>query len=224
MLRLALFAAALFALPASAQSSGHSAHTPDHSAHAATAPAHDSTEVGVVTIDAIPTYSAGMGRTDGPFTLVSLDGSIVVAPDATVRADSASGAWDIGIRGTEIIVNGGASGPGERRGVLLSADASEMYDIEAVLVSDGEGECPRGAARVVCHGSGNGWYEYASNGVQPIGRDLVVARADGTLLRVRFVRYVLGEALASGVMPRYVTLEVTPLADASAETTPDEQL
>lgn len=209
MLRLSLLAAVLLALPASAQSPAESAD--------------DSPEVDVVTIEAIPTYSAGMGRMDGPFTLVSLDGDIVVAADATARADSASGAWDIGIRGTEIILNGGASGPGERRGVLLSTDASEMDDIEAVLASDGEGECPRGAARVVCHGSGNGWYEYASNGVQPLGRDLVVARPDGTLLRVRFVAYALGDALPSGVMPRYVTLEVTPIAEAPAETA-DERL
>ena len=159
-------------------------------------------------IEDVPTYSAGMGRTDGPFTLVSLDGGIVVAPDAAVRADSASGAWDIGIRGTEVILNGGASGPGERRGALLAGDAD---DGEYTLFADGDGECPRGAARVVCHGSGNGWYEYAANGVQPLDRTLVVERPDGAVFHVRFVRYVLGDALPSGVRPRYVTLEVAPL-------------
>ena len=71
---------------------------------------------------------------------------------------------------------------------------------------------PRGAARVVCHGSGNGWYEYASNGVVPFpDRTLVLRRADGTAAKVRFVRYELGEPLPSGVRPRYVTLEVAAL-------------
>ena len=192
MLRLAALAAFLLALPVSAQTD-----------EAATVP------VGATTVIAdIPTYSAGMGRTDGPFTLVSLDGDVVVTPDAAVRADSASGAWDIGLRGTEVILNGGESGPGGRRGALLAGDAD---DGEYTLFADGDGECPRGAARVVCHGSGNGWYEYASNGVQPLDRTLLVERADGTAFRVRFVSYRLGEAGPSGVMPRYVTLEVSPL-------------
>ena len=166
-----------------------------------------------VLIEDVPTYSAGMGRTDGPFTLVSLDGSVVVAADAAIRADSASGAWDLGIRGTEIILNGGASGPGGRRGLLLDVtQAGDLADLDARLAQDGEGECPRGAARVVCHGSGNGWYEYTGNGVEPLGRDLVVERPDGTRFRVRFARYVLGEPDASGDRPRFVTLEVTPVA------------
>ena len=199
MLRFSALAAVLLALPASAQTGDP-----------ATVPPTDAT-----LIEDVPTYSAGMGRTDGPFTLVSLDGGIVVAPDAAVRADSASGAWDIGIRGTEVILNGGTSGPGGRRGML----ALMPFDSDAVLSGlhgdlflDGEQECPRGAARVVCHGSGNGWYEYASNGVQPLDRTLILSRPDGTTYRVRFVRYVLGDALPSGVRPRYVTLQVAPLA------------
>ena len=192
MLRFAALAAVLLALPASAQTDGT---TVLRSSNA-------------TVIADVPTYSAGMGRMDGPFTLISLDDGIVVAPDATTRADSASGAWDIGIRGTEVILNGGASGPGDRRGALLAGDAD---DGEYTLFSDGDGECQRGAARVVCHGSGNGWYEYASNGVQPLDRTLVVERPDGAAFRVRFVSYRLGDALPSGVRPRYVTLEVAPL-------------
>ena len=187
MIRLAASALALLALPAAAQQA--------------------------VLIEDVPTYSAGMGRTDGPFTLVSLDGTVVVAPDATARADSASGAWDLGLRGTEVILNGGASGPGGRRGRLLPVslgDGATVTGPLGTLPMDGDGECPRGEPRVVCHGSGNGWYEYAANGVQPLDRTLLVERPDGTLFQVRFVRYVLGEALPSGVRPRYVTLEVSP--------------
>lgn len=209
MIRLTALAALLLALPVSAQS-------PD-------APTD------VVTIEAIPTYSAGMGRTDGPFTLVSLDGDIVVAAGATARADSASGAWDIGIRGTEIILNGGASGPGERRGVLtdVSSSASNLSvsGQPGAFPMDGDGECPRGAARVVCHGSGNGWYEYTQNGVQPLDRTLFVERPDGSLFSVRFVRYVLGEEDVTGARPRFVTLEVAAVRIADdAPTVTDERL
>lgn len=188
MPRLLALAALLLALPATAQT---------------------------VLIEDVPTYSAGMGRTDGPFTLMSLrDGAVVVAPDATTRADSASTAWDIGLRGTEVILNGGTSGPGAVTGALVPLAFDAVTEAPDMLAPDGEGECPRGASRVVCHGSGNGWYEYAANGVEPLAdRTLVVRRADGSAAKVRFVGYALGEALPSGVIPRYVTLEVQPLGD-----------
>jgi len=83
--------------------------------------------------------------------------------------------------------------------------------VPATLAADGEGECPLGAARVVCHGSGNGWYLYTGNGVEPLPeRTLVIRRADGTAAKVRFVSYEMGGPMGSG-LPRLVTLEVTPL-------------
>ncbi len=190
MTRLLALAAFLVALPASAQET--------------------------LLIEDVATTSAGMGRTDGPFTLVSLrDGAIVVAADASARADSASAAWDLGIRGTEIILNGGMSGPGGLRGALVAAPFDAVDAVPDTLATDGDGECPRGAARVVCHGSGNGWYIYAGNGVEPAtDRTLVVVRPDGSAAKVRFVRYVLGEA-TGGARARYVTMEVVPLAAGS---------
>ena len=187
MSRLAALAALLLALPATAQDT--------------------------LLIESVPTYSAGMGRADGPFTLLSLrDGSLVVAPDASSRADSASTTWDLGLRGTEVILNGGESGPGGLTGVLVPMAFESVLALPEALVADGEGECPRGAARVVCNGSGNGWYEYASNGVQPLpDQTLVIRRPDGSAAKVRFLSYFLGGALPSGVRPRYVTLEVQPL-------------
>ena len=186
----------------------------------------DATEIeptSVLVIEDVPTYSAGMGRTDGPFTLISLDGAVVVAPDAAARADSASGAWDIGIRGTEVILNGGTSGPGGRRGRLLPTALGPNATVTGPLGTmpmDGDGECPRGEPRVVCHGSGNGWYAYAGNGVEPLDRTLLVERPDGTTFAVRFVRYVLGDALPSGVRPRYVTLEASPVTVVDAPAIP----
>lgn len=186
MTRLLALAALLVALPATAQDA--------------------------LLIEAVPTVSAGMGAADGPFTLISLrDGAVVVPYDAATRADSASAGWDLGLRGTEVILNGGASGPGGVEGALVEEAFEAVLALPAALAADGEGACPRGAARVVCHGSGNGWYVYADNGVEPLAdRTLVVRRADGTAAKVRFVRYELGDAVGD-VRPRYVTLEVAPL-------------
>ena len=164
----------------------------------------------------VMTVSGGMMGGSGPFTLLSLrDGTVVVAADATgeARADSASGAWDIGLRGTEVIVNGGTSGPGGRRGVLADGPYAALTAVPESLAADGEGACPGGRdPRIVCHGSGNGWYAYEANGVQPIPtRTLVIERPDGTAAKVRFTQYVLGDELPSGIRPRYVSLEATAL-------------
>lgn len=169
------------------------------------------------TVTDLPTYSAGMGRAEGPFTLVSLrDGAVVVAPDADVRADSISTAWDLGIRGTSLIVNGGTSGPGDGAAVLLPIpfDAVTTIPDDSLFIADGDRPCPRGAATAVCSGSGNGWYVYADNGVQPIpDRTLVVRLADSGVVKVRFLSYRLGEETADGVRPRFVSFEVDPLSE-----------
>jgi len=186
MIRLLALAALLVALPAAAQDA--------------------------LRIEAVPTVASGMGAAEGPFTLLSLrDGSIVVPHDAAARADSASAGWDLGLRGTEVILNGGASGPGGVEGALVEEPFEAVLSVPATLAADGEGECPRGAARVVCHGSGNGWYLYTGNGVEPLPeRTLVIRRADGTAAKVRFVSYEMGGPMGSG-LPRLVTLEVMPL-------------
>ena len=168
-----------------------------------------------VRMESIPTFSGGMMGGSGPFTLISLrDGRVVVAPEATgaARADSASASWDLGLRGTEVILNGGASGPGGIRGILAQRPYDTVTEVPDSLSTDGEGACTRGPARVVCSGSGNGWYQYAAGAVSPIPeRTLVIERPDGSALKVRFVRYELGLAIPGGPSVRYVTLEAEPL-------------
>ena len=182
------------------------------------APAAQAQDAGAgepVRLENVPTYSGGMMGGSGPFTLLSLrDGRIVVAPDAMgeARADSASGEWDLGLRGTEVIINGGTSGPGGRRGLLAESAYDDVAALPGSLSTDGEGTCPSGPPRVVCHGSGNGWYTYGGGGVLPIAtRTLVIVREDGSAVKVRFLSYTLGGALPNGARPRYVTLEATPL-------------
>ena len=194
MTRLIALASVLLALPAAAQ---------------------DALVQDALVIENVETYSGGMMGGSGPFTLVSLtDGAVVVAGDARARADSASTAWHLGLRGNEVILNSGASGPGGVRGALVETPFDALTSGAGIEVAaDGDAECPRGAARVVCHGSGNGWYLYADNGVQPNpDRTLVLALPDGTMRKVRFTGYVLGPDLG-GARPRYVSLEVAPLGN-----------
>jgi hypothetical protein len=157
--------------------------------------------------------ASGMGGPgSGPFALISLrDGRVVP------NADSASTAWDLGFRGTEVIVNGGTSGPGEAAAVLLDAPFDEVTALPpaSALLADGERECLRGPAAAVCSGSGNGWYLYESNGVRPVpGQTLAVRLADGEgAAKVRFVSYYRGAPDEPGTTePRFYTLEVAPLA------------
>ena len=164
----------------------------------------------VVALDSIAVGGSMMGGPGGgPFTLVSLRDARVVP-----NADSASAAWDIALRGTTIRVNGGTSGPGAGAAGVVEAGFDDVGALRAApLRADGEGDCPRGEPLAICTGSGNGWYLYAGNGVEPLAdRTLVVRPADGSApLRLRVARYTLSAPLADGSRPRYYRLEVAPL-------------
>ncbi len=145
------------------------------------------------------------------FTLYDLDANEVVLSsdetDPAVRAaDSASTAWDIGFRGTTIIVNGGASGPGAGEAQLLTEAFAEVNEApEDGYVADGENDCPAvetpggtfpGAPYAICTGSGNGWYDYNPqlNLISPIpGRTIVLTTADGQrYAKVRILSFYRG--------------------------------
>lgn len=149
--------------------------------------------------------------TTGRFTLYSLRENRIVLPsseaDPVIRArDSISTAWDLGFRGTSIIVNGGVSGPGVGAAQVLAEAFDQVTKAPADgYAADGENECPGvetpagtfpGAPLAICNGSGNGWYVYTpqTNLVTPIaGRTLVVRTAeDGSYAKVRILSYYKG--------------------------------
>ena len=172
---------------------------------------------GALLIRDVPTVSSGMmGEAGGPFSLVSLeDGRTILGPTDPARADSASTAWDLGVRGTSVIVNGGASGPGQGGAAWVDApfDAVAAPPPASAFVADGERPCPRGEPTAVCSGSGNGWYLYQAPNIVPVpDRTLVVRLADGGYAKVRFVSYYRGAPEEPGTTePRFYTLEVAPL-------------
>ncbi|MEZ4700747.1 MAG: HmuY family protein [Rhodothermales bacterium] len=166
----------------------------------------------------------------GRYTLVSLrTGDIVLASSETDRADSASTAWDLGFQGTNIIVNGGASGPGQGAAVLQTALFDEVVQAPAdtELRVDGLASCPTatgdpGPSFAICPGAGNGWYAYdpAANRITPIaGRTLVVRTADGRFAKVRILSYYQGnppvDQITAQTPSRYYTLEYVFQEDGS---------
>jgi hypothetical protein len=136
---------------------------------------------------------------DGHFTFYSLREDRVVP-----AADSASTAWDLAFRGTTILVNGGASGPGEG-GALVLADTTfeavvEAPPAEAYAVD-------RGTANdetAIPGGAGNGWYAYdvASGVVSPRPVVIAVRAADGRYAKVEVLSYYRGAPEADALDPR----------------------
>lgn len=185
-------------------------------------------------------FNTGEVTDTDQFTLFSLrTGEVIVNYDDTERADSASTKWDIGFRGSDIIVNGGTSGPGAGVAVIVPETFDEVT--EAVLSRyvyrrDGESACPDvqtpagpqpGTPRAVCGGAGNGWYTYVpfpgGRGgylVPTPGRTLLVRLADNSgFAKVNFLNYYQGQPEASEItdqsVARYFTFEYV-VTDESA--------
>lgn len=122
-------------------------------------------------------------------------------------SDSASADWDIAFRGTDVLVNGGTSGPGNGAAQVLDGIFEDLAEApEAGWAVDGA----QGPA--VPLGSGNGWYNYnpATMIVSPIpGRILLLRTADGLYAKMRIVSYYRGapDPPTAQSEARYFTLE-----------------
>lgn len=177
--------------------------------------------------------TTGQVQATGRFALYSLrEGRLVLGVDNANRADSNSTAWDIGFRGTTVIVNGGTSGPGQARAQIVTTPFADLTEAPANgYLADGENTCPAGqggpgAPYAVCTGSGNGWYTYVpfpTGGgyiVPTAGRTLVVRNADGqTYSKVRFVSYYQGNpepsTITADTAERFYTFDFVTQPDGS---------
>lgn len=122
--------------------------------------------------------------TTGKFKLFSFETGDVVA-----NADSASSKWDIGFRGTTIIVNGGTSGPGTAQAQVINAIFDEVAEApETGFLSD------NAPTYAILTGSGNGWYN-ASAGPPPTiitpiaGRVILIKTATGRYAKIEILSY-----------------------------------
>lgn len=129
------------------------------------------------------------GSTPPPnFTFYSLEESKIID-----QADSASTQWDIGLAGTTIIVNGGASGPGQGEAQIVTGVFDELTEApETGYRTD------QGAELAIPIGSDNGWYNYTGNSNPPMsvlpipGRIIVLKTAQGNYAKMEILSYYEG--------------------------------
>ncbi|MBO2010298.1 HmuY family protein [Hymenobacter negativus] len=139
----------------------------------------------------VSNLAAGVTTTNGgggqptsatKYTFYSLANNAQVA-----TADSNTTKWDVGFKGTTLIINGGNSGPGQGGALVQTglftdiASAPETgYAVDAA------------AGKAIPTGSGNGWYNYdgATNIVTPIaGKVILVRTATGKYAKLEIVSY-----------------------------------
>ncbi|HEX9950567.1 MAG TPA: HmuY family protein [Rubricoccaceae bacterium] len=162
------------------------------------------------------------GTATNRYTLYSLrENRVVLNYNTASRADSATTAWDIGFRGTSIIVNGGTSGPGQGQAVVIAAPFAEVTGVPVgtAFRTDGTDTCGTRPARALCEISGdaNGFYTYTPFTGSPggyitptAGRTILVRTADGAgYAKVQVRSYYQGALEASAIVPgsvgRYYT-------------------
>jgi len=167
----------------------------------------DPTLVRVEDLPADPDTTSGGGRPQGhnQFAFFSLrDSTVVLHSDESTRADSASTEWDIAFRSVDIVVNGGANGPGEGAAYLVNEPFQDVTEAN-----------PDSLVHHSVDAMQENWYNYNTNGnniVRPKpGRTLVVRTADGeSYAKIRILSYYEGapdDPAASDAESRYYTFE-----------------
>ena len=136
---------------------------------------------------AAPTVNATTGQPQAPtskFTLFSLRTGEVIA-----NTDSTTDKWDLGFRGTTIIVNGGAIRTGKGGVFLFTGLFDELKEVPTTAVFAVDESTTKLA---ITPASGQGWYNYnaALNVISPIpGRVLVLRTGDGKFAKVEILSY-----------------------------------
>ncbi|MGY5848750.1 HmuY family protein [Salegentibacter sp. HM20] len=131
---------------------------------------------------------AGHGATSN-FTFFDLENGKVLQ-----KSDSTSTKWDLAFAGTTILVNGGASGPGEGSAQVIDGIFEDMDSApEAGYAIDSE------ESLAIPAGNGNGWYTYTGGGgtpkyaVLPIpGKVIMLTTGEGNFAKVEIISYYKG--------------------------------
>jgi hypothetical protein len=139
--------------------------------------------------------------------------------ETVLNSDSATSKWDIGFRGTTIIVNSGTSGPGTAAAKVVEG----IFDEYATAPDDGYNV--DGATKAIPTGSGNGWYTATSgaNGtlISPIaGRIVILKTANGKYAKLEILSYYKGAPATpnpSTDLARYYTFRYIYQPDGSKD-------
>ena len=127
--------------------------------------------------------SMGQPYGSGRFSFFSLENKVTVP-----GSDSASQNWDIALRGTTILTNGGTSGPGNG-GAFIWVGA---FDNLTSVPADSTFKTDNAPSYAITTGSGKGWYSYdgPTNLITPLpGRVLVIRTAKGRYAKVEILNY-----------------------------------
>ena len=124
--------------------------------------------------------STGEITEEKPFRYYSLENNQEV--------DNRDGNWDIGFKGTTLIVNSGTSGSGTAQGTVVTGAFDEMSEVPSTVefLSDGAD------GMAIPTGSGNGWYNYnpSTHVISPIpGRVLLIRTNAGNYAKVEVLSY-----------------------------------
>jgi hypothetical protein len=141
--------------------------------------------------------SNGQPYGSGRYTLFSFETNKVVP-----SADSATSKWDIGLRGTTLIINGGNSGPGQGGAFVHTGLFDDMKTVPADSTFRTD-NAP--SAYAIPLGSNRGWYVYnaPANLVTAIpGRVLVIRTGSGKYAKMEILNYYKG-----GVTPAVTASE-----------------
>ena len=146
------------------------------------------------------------------FTFFSLRTGEIVA-----SSDSASTGWDLGFKGSTIIVNGGTSGPGNGAAQVVEGLFSEVTE-----APEGGWSQDSAAGYAIPTGSGAGWYNYnfATQVLSPIpGRVLLIRTADGRYAKISMISYYQGAPDTPGAddTARYITFDYVFQPDGSRD-------
>lgn len=131
--------------------------------------------------------SNGQPYGSGKYTLYSLETNKIVP-----SSDSATAKWDVGFRGTTIIVNGGNSGPGQGGAFIFTGLFDDLKTIPADSVFRSD-NAPSSYA--IPLGSNKGWYVYnaPANLITAIpGRVLVIRTGSGKFAKMEILNYYKG--------------------------------
>ncbi|MCX6218861.1 HmuY family protein [Spirosoma sp.] len=148
----------------------------------------------------------------GKFTLFSFKDNKQVA-----NTDSATNKWDVGFRGTMIIVNGGAIRTGQGGAYVHTGTFDEISTVPASATFAQDQSATQLA---ITASSGKGWYNYepTTNIISAIpGKVLIIRTGDGKYAKMEILSYYQGGAITptSTNVARYYTFRYLYQPDGS---------
>ncbi len=146
----------------------------------------------------------------GKYTFFSFKNGIVAS------SDSATTKWDIGVRATTIITNGGGSGSGQGGAVVITGIFDEIKEVPASATFAQDTK----TTFAIPTGAGNGWYNYANGIITPAaGKVILIKTADGKYAKVEILSYYKGAPTTPTTtdVARYYTFRYVYQPEASTK-------